>query len=143
VHAGVDFPHDSGFFIQIGWSDKYRSPFPKYIQSSEQIWYGRYGEKRHHPTRGKCVGGIARIPSHTEGYTNTHEFIDLIRPLSSHECRSHNEVCRQKHLREKHGLYIRVEEWLQRYQPKDTDGDLERQKGDTEIVSIIAQVTGL
>jgi hypothetical protein len=25
----------------------------------EQIWHGRHGEKRHHPTRGECVGGTA------------------------------------------------------------------------------------
>jgi hypothetical protein len=25
----------------------------------EQIWHGRHEEKRHHPTRGECVGGTA------------------------------------------------------------------------------------
>jgi hypothetical protein len=36
-----------------------------------------------------------------------------------------------------------VEEWLRRYQAKDEDGDLERQKVDREMASMIAQMTGL
>lgn len=37
LHAGVDFAAGSGYYLQVGWSDKYHSPYPKYLQSSKMV----------------------------------------------------------------------------------------------------------
>jgi hypothetical protein len=37
LHCGTDFPGDSGFFLQVGWSEKYRSANPKYLQTSRMV----------------------------------------------------------------------------------------------------------